>query len=223
MHDQAGVPFDLLRVVAVIVDAVAVERHGRVAEQQRWCGHNAGCVIALRYVPDRLRRVPARAVFTVDQILSFLDGQLSVATDFMFDGDETQRPTAPLFHHHVLDHRPARHLLSNPQRRVEFQRATGPHAAGQRHRRQEATARRMPVAAQRIHRRGGLGQAEMDHLRGDVTVGHLGTQGRAELLDQRRRQTFRRGFFAADPTAQVVDIDVGHVDAPVVFRAGTGP
>ena len=125
MHDQAGIPFDLLCVVAIIMDAVAVECHGRVAEQQRRSGHKAGCVITLRDVPDPLRRAPARAVFAVNQILPLHHGQLSVTTDFMFDGDETQRPAAPLFHHHVLDHGLARNLFSNPQRSVEFERATG--------------------------------------------------------------------------------------------------
>ena len=49
MHDQSGVALDFGDVLAVVVDAVAVERERRVAEQQYVVGHN----IAPRHVDLR--------------------------------------------------------------------------------------------------------------------------------------------------------------------------
>ena len=79
----------------------------------------------------------------------------------VLDGDKTQRAGGAGLHRHVRDARGPRRFIADAQRIEKFDLAAGPHPARQRHRRQEAAARRVAVGAELRHRKHRLRQAPM--------------------------------------------------------------
>jgi hypothetical protein len=68
--------------------------------------------------------------------------------DFMAHLDEYQRATAAALFRHIDDARAAQHRFADGEWLMELEPAAGPHAARQRHRRQEAAAARVAVVAE---------------------------------------------------------------------------
>src|SRR6267143_4332092 len=140
VDDQARVALDLRYITAIVVDAVAVERERRIAEEERLIRHPlllpGGCGgRGLRRGSDigRLRRLAVDDVVKLGQ----RDVVLAVGTELMPDFYEHQRTAAAGFFVDALDRRHARDRVAHAQRPVELQLAAGPHAPGQRHRGQE--------------------------------------------------------------------------------------
>jgi hypothetical protein len=148
VHDQARVALHLGHVLAVVVDAVAVEGEGRVAEQQHVVRHDlarphgaGGRGLRGRRRVARLRRA------AVDDVVLLGERQAGGVVHLVANQHEHQLAAAPALAGDRLDARDAPHRLAHPQRREELQPAARPHAPRQRHRRQEAAALRVAVGA----------------------------------------------------------------------------
>ncbi|MDV7397568.1 hypothetical protein RZS08_39575, partial [Arthrospira platensis SPKY1] len=76
------------------------------------------------------------------------DGQPTFGGIVVTHLDEHQLAAAPALGGDVLDARATLHGVAHAQRLVEFEAAAGPHAARQRHRRQESTAPGVAVVAE---------------------------------------------------------------------------
>ncbi len=119
VDDQAGITFDLGDVVAVVMDAVAVEGQRRVAKQQHRIGHMAFAMLGGQ---RRRRRLGGRGVLAIrrhvaiDDVLPLADGEAARRGDDVVDRDEAQRARAAGLHRHVRDGRRARHLVADAQR-----------------------------------------------------------------------------------------------------------
>ncbi len=81
MDDQAGIAFDLGDVVAVIMNAVAVEGQRGIAEQQHRIGEMAcGDVVqALPLPAPVMRRKTVRRLLAIDDVLPLADGDAAGA------------------------------------------------------------------------------------------------------------------------------------------------
>ena len=149
---RPGIALDLGDVAAVVVDAMAVERERRVAEQQHVVGHPS---LVPRRIPPappgaaarrrrRLRRV------AIDDVVELGERDVRLVARGGSRGAPSRTPagrcaptSASTFS--IVDVRVS--AVADAQRRVELELAAGPHAARQRHRRQEAAALRVPVGA----------------------------------------------------------------------------
>src|SRR6267143_1283292 len=209
VDDQARVALDLRYITAIVVDAVAVERERRIAEEERLIRHPlllpGGCGgRGLRRGSDigRLRRLAVDDVVKLGQ----RDVVLAVGTELMPDFYEHQRTAAAGFFVDALDRRHARDRVAHAQRPVELQLAAGPHAPGQRYRGQEPAAPGVAVRAD-------FGLAVQ---RQEIQPMPQRRQGRARLrscrfaVQGRRERRIRHGgddvvhrFSAADPVFQV--------------------
>src|SRR5690348_17340290 len=136
-------------IAAIVVNAVAVERQGRIAKQQRPLRADfpdprraGGCRLRLR------RRIVRFGSLPVNDIVLFDQGQTFPVADFMPYDDEDQWPAAALFMVHVNDPRNSRYLLSHAQRALELHAIAGEHAPRQRHRRKKLSALGVPVCTQ---------------------------------------------------------------------------
>jgi hypothetical protein len=119
-------------------------------------------------------------------------------------------PLPPLLDAHVGDARAALDGIADPHRVDEFEPPAGPHAARQRHRRQEAAARRVAVWAEGVHRHHRRRQAPVHGERRRRTDGGVagGTVERdVEFGDEARRDDVGGGLGAADPGAEGVDVE----------------
>ncbi|KQP18282.1 hypothetical protein ASF43_10695 [Pseudorhodoferax sp. Leaf267] len=95
VHDQAGVALDLGHILAVVVDAVAVEGQRGIAEQQHVVGNDAAHPRGVDGGRRRRGRGLARGVHVaVDDVVLLQDRQLAIAADFVVHLDEDQRPGA---------------------------------------------------------------------------------------------------------------------------------
>src|SRR5437899_10104208 len=92
VEDQARIALDLGDVVAVVVDAVAVEGQRGIAEQQHGIGDMGLAVLRLRRRGRGLcgRGLPARDL-AIDDVLSLADGCAARRGDAVLDRDEAQR------------------------------------------------------------------------------------------------------------------------------------
>src|SRR6266480_746003 len=209
MHDQAGVALDLRHITAIVVDAVAVERERRIAEQQYLVRYPlllpGGCAgNGARSGRDvgRLCRLAVDDVVELGQ----RNVLLAVGAELMPDLHEHERTAAAGFFVDALDRRYSRDRVAHAQRPVELQLAAGPHAPGQRYRGQEPAAPRVAVRAD-------FGLAVQ---RQEIQPMPQRWQGRARLrscrfaVQGRRERRIRHGgddvvyrFSAADPVFQV--------------------
>src|SRR5690554_4805635 len=146
VHHQARIALGLGDIGEVVVDAVTVEGHGGVAEQQGRAGRDGLVPVAggQLLAAAQLRR----GRLAVDDVLFLADGQAAVLQVVVLHGDEQQRAGAAVLFLDVLD---GGHLLgfgAGPQRLEEFHASASPHAVAVVRRRQEATAGRMAIDAQ---------------------------------------------------------------------------
>src|SRR4051794_253574 len=103
MEDQAGIALDPGDIVAVVMDAMAVEGQGRIAKQQDGIGHVAFAVLCGRRWscwPRWRRRLRARHL-PIDDILPLADRGAARRRGEMFDGYETQYAGAAGLHRHI--------------------------------------------------------------------------------------------------------------------------
>src|SRR5256885_1282866 len=150
MHDQAGVALDLRHITAIVVDAVAVERERRIAEQQHLVRYPlllpGGCA---GNGARSGRDVGRLCRFAVDNVVEL--GQrnvlLAVGAELVPDLHEYERTAAAGFFVDALDRRYSRDRVAHAQRPVELQLAAGPHAPGQRYRGQAPAAPGVAVRA----------------------------------------------------------------------------
>ena len=150
VHDQAGVALDLGHVLAVVVDAVAVEGQRRIAEQRHRIRRDAarpGLLAGKRRRLRRGRRLARLRGAAIHDVMLLGQGQAARIQGLVLHQHEQQLARAAGLVLDRLDGRAALHLLAHAQRvgRLPGQAPTGPHAPGQRHGRQEAAALRMPV------------------------------------------------------------------------------
>ena len=149
VHDQARIALDLGDVAAVVVDAVAVEGQRRVAEQQHRVGHDArarrsrpigaGCGAGAR-----ARRAAARRGRRCRAPRS--SPRRARRADLVAAPSRTPARRCARSWRRRRAMREVRVIVS-PTRSgcVKLQPPAGPHAARQRHRRQEAAALRVAV------------------------------------------------------------------------------
>jgi hypothetical protein len=166
------------------------------------------------------RRLGGAVGAAIDQVLPLPHRRAAAGFDDMLDRDEAQRPGSALLGHDIGDARHPPHGVPYPQLAVEGDAAAGPHPAWQRHRRQEASPFRMAVRPQRGCRRGGLRQAEMDQPRRRVAgPGRRARQVQRglELADEVGGDDILRRILAADPAAQMVDVEPRHGHRPRVL------
>ena len=186
VNDQPVVAFDIARVSLVVVDAVAVEGQGRVAEQQGRVGHQRLGQCLVRASHGRCGAVGA--VRAIDQVLPFGQRQRLTLADVVAHPHEGQRPAAPLLAGDALDPADPLGPHARQQGRVEHQLARRPHPARQAEVGDEPAARRrVSVAAEPVGR---LRVPEIDVMR-------EGGQGVANLhrarIAQCRQQRLRAG------------------------------
>ena len=149
VHDQAGIALGFGDVPSVVVNAVAVERQGRVTKQHRLAGDDVP-------PPDIVRAPRARGSgrlvwsrhVTIDDVVLFNQRRAVVAGNLVLHQNEAQRAIAAVFDRYVLYGGRAGDRLVDTQRLVEGKAAAGPHSTRQRHRRQEAASRRVAVGPQ---------------------------------------------------------------------------
>jgi len=191
VEDQAGIALDLGDVVAVVMDAVAVEGQRRIAKQQHGIGH-----VAFAMHCDRRRRGFARRGRLRGRHVAINDilppSRTAVPRGVAIRcSTETKHktPVLPVFNV-TSDMRDVRvNLIADAQWREEFQLAAGPHPARQRYRRQETAARGMAVRPQFGHREHRLRQAPMHGPRRRIArfrFADLLKQGGAQALHQLR-------------------------------------
>ena len=146
---------------------------------------------------------PPPAASPVDYGLAVGDGDAVGAGDLMADGDENQRPRAPLLLGDIFDHRAARRLFADADGPGEGHVRRGPHAPGQGHRGQEAAAPGVAVGIEL----GGLGQGQeiepvikrRQRVAG-AWQGFAAVQGRVQRRHRPRRDQFGHGLGTADPS-----------------------
>jgi hypothetical protein len=157
-HARSGIALVPLHIGRVIVDAVAIERQGRIAKEQRWCCSNFPAVLATRC---RVRRSfwgcgIRRRHLAVNDILPFRQHLATRAFDVVGNGHEAQHSRAPLLDRHTLNLRPAAHQIADANIIVEGKLPARPHPARQGHRRQKITQCRMSVGPELRSRNCGL-------------------------------------------------------------------
>ena len=162
VEDQARIALDLGDVVAVVMDAVAVEGQRRITKQQHGIGEVALAMLRRRRRGRRLwRHLRPAGRLAIDDVVALLDRDAARRGDDVIDRDEAQRAGRAGLQIDVRDRRGALDLVADAHRLDEFQFAAGPHPARQRHRRQEAAAGRVAVLAQLRHRKHRRRQAPM--------------------------------------------------------------
>src|SRR6266446_1982125 len=209
MHDQAGVALDLRRIAAIVVDAVAVERERRIAEEDYFIRHPlllpggcAGRSLGRKSDVGRLCR------FAVDDVVELgqRDILLVVRTELMPHSHEHERTAAAGFLADALDRRYSRDRVAHAQRPVELQLAAGPHAPGQRYRGQEPAA---PGVAVRADFGLAVQRQEIEPVpqrwqRGARLRSHrLAVQGRRKRRIRHGGDDIVHRFSASDPVFQV--------------------
>ena len=153
MHDEAGVALDFGDVLAVVMDAVAIEGQGRIAKQQHRVGRDRArpSLLASQWrLLGYRHRVGGLGLCPVNNVV--LLGQreaLGIAIG-MLHLHKHQLTRAPALVRHGLDARSAFHGLPHTQGvgLLPAQAPAGPHAPRQRHRRQKAAAPGVAVWAQ---------------------------------------------------------------------------
>ncbi|MOA00456.1 hypothetical protein D3C78_1198180 [compost metagenome] len=143
MHHQPRIALGLGDVGPVVVDAVAVEGDGGIAEQQGRRRHHA-------LTPLAFRRGLAGAEFrrgrlAVDDVLLLTHGQAAVLHEVVANGDEQQRSGAADLLFDLQNGADPRHLAADTQRFVELEAPAGGHAVATIGWRQETATCRMAI------------------------------------------------------------------------------
>lgn len=127
MNHKTAIAFDVTGMGRVVMDPVAVESDGRIAEQHRRRRGNNLVMRAGRRRVRLCRNIPAirsRRV-AINDILAFTDAKLSISAVVMIYGDEAERTGAALPDPDILDRREPCHLGADDQRVPEFDLADG--------------------------------------------------------------------------------------------------
>src|SRR5258708_15140985 len=105
VHHEPGIAFDARRVRLVVVDAMAVESHRGIAEQQ----HRVGMDLAPPRRASRRGRGPCRerGLAAVYQVVLVGDDEAAAVAHLVAHGHEHERSAASLLQHHVGDARDA--------------------------------------------------------------------------------------------------------------------
>ena len=122
----------------------------RVTEQQHIIGRDLACPWRVGLGHGGCRDgVVGQCRGAINDVMRLSDRHTTRVADGVVHDDEQQVARSPRFMGDGFDHRVARHGLTQGERvgRIKVQAPTGPHASGQRHRRQEATALGVPVWA----------------------------------------------------------------------------
>src|SRR5690606_16771391 len=143
VHHQARVALGLGDVGPVVMNAVAIEGDGRIAEQQRRSGLDPLAPVAFRHWITAGELWRGR--LAVDDVLLLTDGQPAVLQVVMTQGYEQQRTRAADLFLDIENGGGASGFAAYLQRLVEFQTPARPHAIAIAGRRQETTPRRMTV------------------------------------------------------------------------------
>jgi hypothetical protein len=119
VHDQTGVALDLGDVLAVVVDAVAVERQCGIAEQQDIVRHDLALPWRILRRLLRWRHDTVGALrFSIDDLVELDQRRLGgiVAAQLVAHLDEHQGTGATSLRGHVVDRRRARHAVADADR-----------------------------------------------------------------------------------------------------------
>ena len=106
VHDQARVALDLGDILAIVVNAVAVEGQRRIAKQQHLVRHDAPRPDRLRRRGHGLRRhIVRRGCAAVDDVVVFgqRHGSLALTANFMAHPHKQQSASAPSFFFDIDD------------------------------------------------------------------------------------------------------------------------
>ena len=146
MHHQARVALHPGHIAAVVMNAVAVECQRRVTKQQ----HRVGLDQALKlFVSGRNYRRGHRCIglgrVAVHNVMFLAHGQALRASVFMANANKHQGAAAAALDRHILDGGDLGGGFAHAQWLVKLQPPAGPHAPGQRHRRQEAATLGMAI------------------------------------------------------------------------------
>ena len=220
MHDQPRIALDLRHIRMVVVDAVPVEGHCRVSEQQHRIGID-------RARPDLVggRRhgicdgLPGLAA--IDDVVLVGDRKALRIADLVAHRDEDQRSTATFLHLHVGNLRDARGSGSDGQRAEELDAAPGPHPARQRHRRQEFPTRHVPVGADQrlaVDRQEVEPVRQRRHRVAGVRRGVVAVEKGGEGGDGSRGDDVLAALLAADPVLESFEFGI-HACPPLVHRS----
>ena len=217
MHDQPRIALFPGHVIAVVVDAVAVEDQRRITEQQ----HR---VRVDRPLPDRVRRwvrgwrngrLPACAFGgrpAVNDVVFLDDGRAFGAGNLVAHQHEDQRPALAFLGADVEHFRAPPDLVADPKGSGESDAPARPHAPRQRHRRQEIAPFGVAVDV-KIGMEGAGQEIEPVPTRRHRIAGNrfgvVPIQRRRETRQGRRRDHVRGVLGAPNPLPEVVEVE-GH-------------
>ncbi len=147
MHDEPRIALFLRRILAIVVNAMTVERERRIPEQARRIEQPLA-------PPDRIiwrlrrGRCSTRRRLPIHDVLLLAYGDARASSYLVLDRHETQRPGLAALLFDGRDARNTRRYFAQLQRCEELEPATRPHTAWQLHRRHESAASRMSVGAE---------------------------------------------------------------------------
>ncbi|KAG1457938.1 hypothetical protein G6F57_014795 [Rhizopus arrhizus] len=202
VHHQAGIALGAGHVGMVIMDAMTVEGHRRIAEQQH--GRGIDRIAPLRLGRGFAARKRGRRRLPVDDVLLFQDDDLARLVVFVAHGHEQQRPgAARLFLD--LGHRGYAFCgHAHLQRLAEFHPAARPHAVAVLGRRQETAARGMAIRPQSVHTHRADEERPLPQGRQGLALGRRGAaQGGCDARRVAGIHRVRLAFAAADPACRI--------------------
>ena len=147
VDNQAGITLAAGDIRLVVVDAVAVEGERRKAEQQHSSGNPSRPGGVGRCGLGGPRLLAGLRGLAIDDVMLLDEREAARATDRMFHRHEHHRARRTGLGLDRFDGRDTPDRLADPERfTVEGEPAAGPHAARQRHRRQEVARSGCPSA-----------------------------------------------------------------------------
>src|SRR5258706_1588429 len=209
VHHEPRIAFDAGRVRLVVVDAMAVEGHRGIAQEQDRIGMDLAP--PRRPLPVRSRLCGKRRLAAGGDVVLVGDDEAAGIAHLVAHGHEDERPAASLLRLHVGDARDALDFRTDDERAPELDAAPGPHAPRQGDRRQGlalppmavGTSFGLAIGGQEIQpmreRRGGIAFAR----RGIVAVEQRGKRG-----ERRRGHDVATRLGAADPLRELRELSL---------------
>lgn len=198
VHYQACIALGGGYIRPVVVNAMTIEGHRRVAEQQGWAGLDRFSPLALGQ--GIVTALLGRGRFAIDNVLLIDQGAFAFVVVLVTHRDKQQRAGTPLLFFNFAQGGKTFDVRVNSQRAIEGQAAASPHAIAIVRRRQKTSSGRVAVRAEAVFAYRINKKSPMPEWRqGLAGQGCDFAQGRGDALDHVVTYLVAAFFDAAHP------------------------